>query len=260
MIQANDWSQAHLPGGVDVKIGVFAPSPATAIIDAITDAGGEAVTAPAETDGVDALVTVGEEALLALVSDGVSVPVLPIDAAAGIPSVTADDALDAVTALVVGDFDTETVPLLSATVDERTVRALRDVMLVTTEPARISEYAISSAGERVAEFRADGVVVATPAGSHGYARAAGGSVVAPGELASIVPISPFAIDRSHWVLPMADLSIAVVRDEAEVELLADTRRELIVPAGSSVDISVTETVSIAVVAETTPVLPGSGVR
>lgn len=260
MIEANDWSQAHLPGGVDVKIGVFAPTQATAIIDAITDAGGDAVTRPPVTDSVDALVTVGEAALLSLIPVDVSVPVLPLDAAAGIPSVPREDAPDAVASLVAGEFDTQDVPLLSATVGERTVRALRDAMLVTTEPARISEYAIASAGERVAEFRADGVVVATPAGSHGYARAAGGSVVAQSALASIVPISPFAIDRSHWVLPMADLTLSVVRDEAEVELLADTRRELIVPPGASVDISVTETLSIAVVPETAPVLPGSGVR
>ncbi|WP_338728096.1 ATP-NAD kinase [Haladaptatus sp. DJG-WS-42] len=243
-----------------MKIGVFAPSRATAIIDAITDAGGDAVFDPAATDDVDALVTVGEEALLSLIPEGVSVPVLPIAAAAGIPSVARENAPDAVASLVAGDFDTEAVPLIAATVGERTVRALRDVMLVTTEPARISEYAISSMGERVAEFRADGVVVATPAGSHGYARAAGGSVVAPSELASIVPISPFAIDRSHWVLPMADLSVSVVRDEAEVELLADTRRELIVPTGMSVAISTAAALSVAVVPETTPVLSGSGVR
>ena len=66
------------------------------------------------------------------------------------------------------------------------------------------------------------MTVTTPAGSRGYAHAAGGPIVAPGsDVLAVVPISPFATDPDHWVLPLAELSLTVERDDADVELLAD---------------------------------------
>nr|WP_303650192.1 hypothetical protein [Halalkalicoccus sp. NIPERK01] len=97
-----------------------------------------------------------------------------------------------------------------------------DVTLVTTEPARISEYAVDHADERVAAFRADGVVVATPAGSHGYAAAAGGPTLAPtAEALCVVPIAPFHTQATRWVLDTSALGLSVLRDEGEVSLLVD---------------------------------------
>ncbi len=262
MISVNDWSQASVSGGGGVKIGVLTqPAVDDTLAEAIAAAGGDPVSVTPDTlSAVDAVVTVGEAQLLALATESRSVPILPIDAAPGVQTVDRTDATAALERLVTGEFETQPVPLLEATVGERTVCALRDVMLVTTEPARISEYAIDSHGERVAAFRADGVVVATPAGSHGYARAAGGSVLAPGEQVSVVPVSPFAIDMDQWVLPMAGLSLSVVRDEAEVELLADTRREMVVPPGTTVSIAPNGTLPVAVVTESRPALTASSAR
>lgn len=174
----------------------------------------------------EAVVAIGESALLALVREGVSVPVLPVESGAGYGGVGETVALGAVENLLAEEFATESRAVLGVSVDgERVGRALADAMLVTSEPARISEYGVRSRGEQVAEFRADGVVVSTPTGSHGYGRSAGGPLVEPGSgVVSLVPVAPFAVNVDHWVLSADEpVELTVERDEGEVSLLLDDR-------------------------------------
>jgi NAD+ kinase len=91
---------------------------------------------------------------------------------------------------------------------------------MTSAPAKISEYAVHLDGERVEQVRADGIVVATPVGSDGYARSAGGPVVGAGAGLSIVPVAPFATLSSPWVLS-PPLTLTVERDEGDVSLFLD---------------------------------------
>ncbi|WP_339104368.1 NAD(+)/NADH kinase [Haloterrigena salinisoli] len=128
-------------------------------------------------------------------------------------------------------------------------RALFDVALVTDEPARISEYGVSSRGDSIATFRADGVVVATAAGSHGYA----GTVDAPhlseavGAVA-VAPVAPFVTDTRRWVLPDDRLELTVERDEGPIALVADGRRVTSVGVDARISVSVDdslETLSVS---------------
>lgn len=190
----------------------------------------EAVRGPAsEVLAADpaAVVAVGESALLSLVRNGVSVPVLPIDAGPGYGGVARDAATEAVETLVGDEFETVRRTLLSVSVGgERVGRALADVTLVTAEPARISEYAVRARDEEVSRFRADGVVVSTPTGSHGYGRSAGGPILQPDTgVVGVVPVAPFAVDVDHWVVSAErPVELTVERDEGAVSLLLDDRR------------------------------------
>jgi NAD+ kinase len=91
---------------------------------------------------------------------------------------------------------------------------------VTRESANISEFAVRAGGRRVGDFRADGVVAATPLGSAGYARAAGGPVVGAGTGLAVVPVAQFATARDAWVLD-PPVACAVERDEEPVSLVLD---------------------------------------
>ena len=155
-----------------------------AVRAAVADAGATVV----ERDP-DAVVVVGERALLALADEPPDVPVLPV--------------ADRPRPLTVAPAD------LAA-----------DVTLVTSESARISEFAVRAGGRRVDDFRADGVVVATPLGSAGYARAAGGPVVEPGTGLAVVPVAEFATFRGAWVLD-PPVGCTVERDEVPVSLVLD---------------------------------------
>lgn len=199
------------------------------------------------------LVAVGESALSTLVRAGVDAPVLPVDAGDGVGSVPGDAVEPAVERFVSDDWTPDERPVLDVAIDDREARALYDAMLVTTDPVSISEYSVRVGDDTtVAQFRADGVVVATPAGSHGYAHAAGGPVLGPDtDAVAVVPVAPFTTDRSHWVLD-PPVTLAVEREETPVSLLVDGDDRGEVPAGESVALRWGGTVTLASVPEGRP--------
>nr|WP_305882927.1 hypothetical protein [Halobellus rarus] len=91
---------------------------------------------------------------------------------------------------------------------------------MTSAPARISEYGIESPDGWTESVRSDGVVVATPLGSAGYARAVGGPLLAPETGLVTVPVSPYAMHTDNWVV-RSPVRLTVERDEAEVVLRLD---------------------------------------
>jgi len=258
---------------VTARVGVLGDG-ADGAADAIRDAGGEAVTGEAALDesAVDVVAAIGEAAVLDALAAGVGVhqaaasastsgqhaeqpggtSVLPVAAGREYGGVERDDLPDALTALASGDYEVRERPTLSVTAGETDVRALADVMLVTDEPARISEYAVATRGSSVDEVRADGVVVATPAGSHGYAADAGGPLLSAdaGALA-VVPISPFRVERTQWVLD-APASLEVVREDADVALLVDGRERGLAEPGVPVELDWGAPFEVAVVPASRP--------
>lgn len=173
----------------------------------------------------DVVVAAGEPAIVDLVDADVSVPVLPVGLGRGLPSVPPTNVSDVVDRLRSGTYGTAEHHLLGVEVDgDPAGTAVFDAMLVRSEPGRISEYRVA-AGELRSRFRADGVVVATPAGSHGYAHAAGGPRLGldTGAVA-VVPVAAFGLGAPNWVLDPGDgLEVRVERDEGDVSLLVDGR-------------------------------------
>ncbi|MFC7142320.1 ATP-NAD kinase [Halosimplex aquaticum] len=223
------------------------------VVAAVEAAGGTPVVGAARSvvDDSEALIAVGEPALLAVARAAPSVSVLPVAAGRGVRSVPLDAVGEAVDAYLSDDFERSSHPIVDVRVGDGTrARALLDVMLVSAEPAQISEYAVDSGDLRVARFRADGVVLATPAGSSGYASAAGGPVLSPdADAAAVVPVAPFETDTDHWVVPTDDLSVSVERDETAVHLLADDRVVGTVDPDESVSATPGASLSVAVVDE-----------
>jgi NAD+ kinase len=232
-------------------VGIVGPADA-AVERAVREAGGRPVPGAAAevTADTDFVVAVGEPGLLAVARAGPDVPVVPVDAGRGVRSVPgeAEAVGSAIAALLADEYTCEDHPILEARVGDRTsALALEDVMLASAEPAQISEYTVRAGCERVARFRADGVVIATPAGSPGYARAAGGPVVPPGAgVLPVVPVSPFSTDVDHWVLPLGDVTVSVERDETDIHLVADDRVVGLVDPADPAEISPASTLSVAV--------------
>lgn len=214
------------------------------------------------------LVARGESALSALARAESDVPVLPVGDVPGINTVAAERVPDALAAVLAGEAHEQPRPVLEVEVgtadgngdgngdrdhdsdgDRRTAeRALFDVTLVTDEPARISEYAVRRRGETVASFRADGVVVATPAGSHGYTSAIDGPQLSAAVDGLVVsPIAPFVTRTRHWVLPDDDVALTVERDEGDVRVVADDRSVDTVAFGAEVTVSVADALPTLVV-------------
>lgn len=205
------------------------------------------------------VVTTDRSAIGLLVRSDHELPVLPVACGPDVRSIQASDLESAVAAVLDGRAERthlETLAVEVPTVDpsegsgttpegdatvstaDYTHRAAFSVALFPDEPARISEYAIRWRDELLARVRADGVVVATPAGTRGYAGAAGGAVcsVELGALV-VVPVSPFTTTRRQWILPAEEVSISVERDECPISLQADD--EVVGRVDTGVDVSVT---------------------
>lgn len=203
----------------------------------------------------DAVVAIGESAVLELVREECATPILPVDAGVGVRSVHEADLDDALEHVCAGETTTSQLPVLGIEIgDESRGRALFDVMLVTSEAAHISEFDIETPREEIADFRADGVLVATAAGTSGYARRVGAPVFEPEiDAAAVVPVAPFATALDHWVVSSPErgplLTARVVRAEAGVSLLVDDRSIGPVPPFTDVTVRVVDEVRILRVPE-----------
>src|SRR5262249_30886543 len=87
--------------------------------------------------------------------------------------------------------------------------ALNDVVISKTNLARISDFDVAVDGLFVSNYKADGLIVATPTGSTAYSLAAGGPIVVPEVAAFIVtPVSPHAL--THRPLVVRDSSTIAI--------------------------------------------------
>ncbi|WP_121742398.1 NAD(+)/NADH kinase [Natronorubrum halophilum] len=203
------------------------------------------------------LVTGGERDLSAVARVGFDGPVLPVGDISGIDAVARAQLPAALGAVLEGTATVSERSLLGVVVegddagddtsddtDKTRERALFDVTLVTDEPARISEYSVESCGDALARFRADGVVVATPAGSHGYASAVDAPHLASAvDAVAVAPIAPFVTQTRRWVLPDDNVTLAVERDEGAVTLVVDDCSVDAIGVGSRVSITADGTLS-----------------
>ncbi|MFB6133714.1 MAG: ATP-NAD kinase [Halanaeroarchaeum sp.] len=222
----------------DARFGVVGDDPAP-LMDAIEGAGGTATAIDADaTAAVDVVVAPSESSLLSLVRADVETPVLPVDVGPAVVSVPLEDLRNAAESILRDEHTTFGRPLLVASFGGLEYRSLMDVTLVTTEPAKISEYTIETrarGARRVIDtVRADGVVVSTPTGSPGYGLTAGGPVMAPeSRSVSVVPIGPFRIEQTHWTL-RPPMWLTVARDETAVSLLVDDMEVRRIPPHESI--------------------------
>lgn len=216
---------------------------------AITDRGGELV--PDVHSGAAIVVGLGERAVGTVARSNPEAAILPVAAGPRVQSVPRSGVEGAIEHLFRGDWQLVDRLLLSVpTVGDGPSRAVTDVMIATRDPATISEFTVRSAGRHVETVRADGIVVALSAGSGGYARSAGGSIVAPGTgVVSVVPIAPFVVDPNHWVLEPSELELTVTRDEAIVEIQVDGRLVGPVDPGTTVVLDRAGTIHTIVVPE-----------
>ncbi|MBN4058226.1 NAD(+)/NADH kinase [Mariprofundus ferrooxydans] len=83
--------------------------------------------------------------------------------------------------------------------------AMNDVVLQRNDHPRMIEFEMYARQQLVFRLRADGLVLATPAGSTAYALSAGGAIVHPEiQAISVVPICPHTVSNRPIILPAYD--------------------------------------------------------
>ncbi len=210
-----------------------------------------------------AIAIVASDAALATVPS--ELPVLAVDLPSGVPSVAPED-LESTLSRLLARPAADRPPqqsrlILEVTVGETVSHVAREVTMVTDEPARISEFEIGRGlapdeevgqgdptvdARRRAQVRADGVVIATPAGSHGYARAAGSPTLAPGTGLAVIPLAPFEVDPDQWVLPPETVTCRIRRDAVPIAVEADGDEIASAHNGDTITVRADHTVSVLV--------------
>jgi len=203
----------------------------------------DAVVTTVDDKDADLVVAVGEEPLRESAARGEKRPILSVGLDADW-SCRAESLPELLDRAAESALPTVAAAPLVVSVDGTESTAAFDTTVITSEPARISEYAVSVAGRPHATFRADGVVVASPLGSHGYSRAAGGPQLDFGSGLAVVPIAPFATIADSWVVE-PPVSVSVERDDpvavyADTEQIATGRAALTVGIGTGEPLSLVD--------------------
>jgi NAD+ kinase len=108
-----------------------------------------------------------------------------------------------------------------------TFHGLNDIVVSRQSPGRPIYVDLRIDGVRLAVYRCDGIIVATPTGSTGYSLSAGGPILAPNEHHLVVtPVSPhLALGRSLVLQPEAEVELRVTSDHGAI-LSVDGQEDL----------------------------------
>ncbi len=118
----------------------------------------------------------------------------------------------------------------------RTFTVLNDVVVNKGALARISELEVWVNGRYLANYRADGLIIATPTGSTAYTLSAGGPIVSP-DLTSILiaPICPHAMTHRPIIIGGdAEVEIRLCQKNGEVYVTLDGQEGIELQEGNRV--------------------------
>ncbi|OSC36679.1 NAD kinase [Mycobacterium decipiens] len=117
--------------------------------------------------------------------------------------------------------------------------ALNEVSLEKGPRLGVLGVVVEVDGRPVSAFGCDGVLVSTPTGSTAYAFSAGGPVLWPDlEAILVVPNNAHALfGRPMVTSPEATIAIEVEADGHDALVFCDGRREMLIPAGSRLEVT-----------------------
>lgn len=150
------------------------------------------------------------------------------------------DETESLLRILKGDYQTESRILLDVEVikngKSRNYLAVNDAIIARGQLSKIVDLKLSLDGEEIANYRADGLLFATPTGSTAYSLSAGGPIVAPQmDCLMMTPVCPHSLfSRSVLFSGESELSITVkipsecccvltIDGEKNVDILAEDR-------------------------------------
>lgn len=150
------------------------------------------------------------------------------------------DETESLLRILKGDYQTESRILLDVEVikngKSRHYLAVNDAIIARGQLSKIVDLKLSLDGEEIANYRADGLLFATPTGSTAYSLSAGGPIIAPQmDCLMMTPVCPHSLfSRSVLFSGESELSITVkipsecccvltIDGEKNVDILAEDK-------------------------------------
>ena len=205
---------------------------------------------PALLDPIDLAVSLGGDGTLlqcARLLAGSDIPILPVNlgTVGFITEISADEWRQAYVAYAAGERTLSTRLMVNARVtrsgaEVANLDGLNDAVIAAYGRSRIARLRVHLAGTWVANYRADGMIFATPTGSTAYSMAAGGPILHP-EMAAFVitPICPFTLANRPLLIPADEPVLVEVEpgQRTEISLTVDGVEVVLLQPGDRVALS-----------------------
>lgn len=197
---------------------------------------------PIEEMDVDTLVTIGGDGTILRAMQRSNAKLLGINAGVMgfLTEVKLDDIETSIDRVLNNDYKLdERMKLKVQKNGDRLYDCLNEAVFHTAQVSKMRHFKITIDGHLADDFRADGMMIATPTGSTSYAMSAGGPIIDPRvEAMVMVPLAPFKLSQRPLVVPS--------KSKIEVELVEPKECLLVLDGQDIQKISGEETVSITV--------------
>jgi len=199
-------------------------------------------SAPLEDLVVDAILAIGGDGTFLYALQRNPAPLLPINAGtvgflAEVDGANTDAFDGAVDRLLNGRYFVESRMKLASQVGSANLPdATNEVVVHTSQVAKMRLFEIGVDGRPVGRIRADGIILATPTGSTSYSLSALGPILDPGvEGIVVTALAPFQASQRAVVLdPLRTVSIRLVTPEKDGVVVIDGQNESRLAAGGTV--------------------------
>ncbi len=211
-------------------------------------AGGAAIL-PAEAASCDCALVLGGDGMLlhtahTLTERGLRIPILGINhGRLGFLTALDGDDYDGLAAIVDGAYALDERQCVAVAVYRAhevvySGIALNDVVVHRGGSARLLSVEVSVGGSAVYDYRADGVIIATPTGSTAYSLSCGGPIVEPSMPAAVItPVCPHALGVRSLVVSLDTVVSVRLTHGMEPRLTADGIRVYALEVGDTVHVT-----------------------
>ena len=192
---------------------------------------------------VDCIITIGGDGtvLYTLQNIPTQVPILPIRAGllGFLTEIDKADIEDGISRLIAGEYIIDERMRISSSIDgTKLPDALNEVVIHTSQIAKLRHFNVKIDGQLMTTVRADGLIFATPTGSTSYALSVGAPIVDPRlEAIVVAPIAPIWSSTKTTLVPASSKIQVTLELPRTCTVVADGRDETIFQGGERLEIS-----------------------
>ena len=199
---------------------------------------------PIEGMDVDFLITIGGDGTILRAFQRSTARILGINAGVMgfLTEVSIDEIESALARVLSNDYKLdERIKLKVLMNGNRLFDCLNEVVLHTAQVAKMRHFKICIDGSVADDFRADGLMIATPTGSTSYAMSAGGPIIDPRvEAMVMVPIAPFKLSGRPLVVPATSTIEITLERPKECHVVLDGQEIATLVGDEKVEITESE--------------------
>ncbi|MDR2624535.1 MAG: bifunctional NADP phosphatase/NAD kinase [Methanobrevibacter sp.] len=180
----------------------------------------------------DALFTLGGDGTilntLSQINSAIPIFAINMGTVGFLTDVEVEDYEESLEKLLKGNYYREKRSQVKVSHDRKLFSALNEIVIMTEKPAKMLQFEVKVDGEIIEQFRADGLILATPSGSTAYSMSAGGPIVDPKVSAFlIIPICPYKLGiRPFVVSDKSDIRIKLLKKGKKAVLVIDGQTNL----------------------------------